>query len=225
MPDPWSQTKGESAIAYAAFRVYLDLGPSRSLKLAWQAHSKKNTVAAGHWRRWSTRFAWTARARAWDSHHESRDKTSLAIEVDAHRCRLEHLHVEREIVRDMLGKLREMMSFPMAKRRVAVDEQGRTVTVWEPIKWNGNTMVRVADLISKMGRLLNRMPTEIEDAPAADFRDLFFDSEGDMENSLPAGSTPAVPSDVMAKPAVGYTPGSNGNGNGHPVQPSAPVRP
>ena len=54
---PWERREGESSLAYAAFREYRDLGPSR-------AHRQLANPKRGE--RWSGRWDWVARASAWD---------------------------------------------------------------------------------------------------------------------------------------------------------------
>lgn len=58
--DPWDKIPGEGSTAYEAFRLFRDLGPSRSLA-AVPGHS------VGSVRRWSMRFRWRERAQAWDA--------------------------------------------------------------------------------------------------------------------------------------------------------------
>jgi hypothetical protein len=83
---------GESARAFAAFRVYIDLGPRRSIDAAaWQYSRQSKGATAGQQRGskkrapgritlWSSRFFWTDRARAWDAHL---DNLGRAIHVNA----------------------------------------------------------------------------------------------------------------------------------------------
>lgn len=76
---PWDRRKGdgESSKAHAAFVRYAELGPERrSIDLAWREHQKSTGKASpdprarahGTWRKWSQRFAWVARAEAYDAH-------------------------------------------------------------------------------------------------------------------------------------------------------------
>lgn len=61
---PWELLKGESAIAYSHFRVYRDLGESRSFpKLAAQLGKAKDTLYA-----MSFRHRWRERIVAWDKY-------------------------------------------------------------------------------------------------------------------------------------------------------------
>ncbi len=75
--EPWLQRNGETAEAYAAFSVYRDLGPRRSIDKAYRQHlgnkratevSELTMRASGRWTTWSVIFAWQARAFAYDRH-------------------------------------------------------------------------------------------------------------------------------------------------------------
>ncbi len=57
--DPWEQLPTESSRAYAVFREFRDLGPTRTLR---QVSAKLGTA-----RDWSLRHRWQERARAWDA--------------------------------------------------------------------------------------------------------------------------------------------------------------
>jgi hypothetical protein len=83
---------GESEYAYAAYRIYRELGPGRSLAEAWQSYRQRprrpnsargrprvRQVAmgrpSGQWTKWAKQFYWRDRAAAYDSL------------VDTKRCR------------------------------------------------------------------------------------------------------------------------------------------
>jgi hypothetical protein len=81
MASPWDQVAGESAKAYAAFCLYRDLGPRRSLDAASRSYHGSNQErqdppgrrqprASGTIRRWAQGWNWLARARAWDQESE-----------------------------------------------------------------------------------------------------------------------------------------------------------
>ena len=76
MATPWERMPAESSKAYAAFCLYRDKGPRRSLDEASRAyHGQAADVeaapdrrrrASGQIRRWAERWNWSARAMAWD---------------------------------------------------------------------------------------------------------------------------------------------------------------
>lgn len=57
--DPWERQPDETPRAYAAFRQYRDLGPTRTVE-------KLQDVARTSAERWSARHRWVDRANAWD---------------------------------------------------------------------------------------------------------------------------------------------------------------
>lgn len=73
MANPWDKRKGEPNRAYAAFCVYRDLGPDRSVDKA-HALLKGGRIAAGRaqgqWWEWSSDFEWVSRAIAFDEHKD-----------------------------------------------------------------------------------------------------------------------------------------------------------
>lgn len=66
MRDAWMQRDNESSKAYAAFCVYRDLGPDRSLDKVVQKLAKSVQL----FKRWSSQHNWVERARAWDEEQD-----------------------------------------------------------------------------------------------------------------------------------------------------------
>ena len=59
---PWERQPGESAVAYAGFRVYLELGSTRTLiAVARQLEKNRSLIY-----RWAKRHSWRDRACLWD---------------------------------------------------------------------------------------------------------------------------------------------------------------
>lgn len=73
MADPWLQQPGEGDTAFAAFVIYRDLGPGRTLDAAYRAHAGLSGAqegtkrAPGGWKRWYSQHNWRARAEAYDN--------------------------------------------------------------------------------------------------------------------------------------------------------------
>jgi hypothetical protein len=65
----WERQRGEPPEAYEAFRVYLEMGPSRTSRQAFrQAFSKPDALQPdGKWNGWAAKWKWSDRARAWDN--------------------------------------------------------------------------------------------------------------------------------------------------------------
>lgn len=59
---PWTRQKGESAIAYESFRLYLNMGPTRSMRKLSEATGKSQELYEMR----STKFGWVERVRAYE---------------------------------------------------------------------------------------------------------------------------------------------------------------
>ena len=60
---PWNRQKDESEQAYAAFLIYRDMGANRSTEKVRQECGKNKRLIE----RWSSRWKWVERCRAWDN--------------------------------------------------------------------------------------------------------------------------------------------------------------
>jgi hypothetical protein len=86
---PWERLALESPEAWAAFQVYRDLGPRRTLdevdRRIYQPAERPSSAPSrkrrrGHVSGWSRRFRWVARAAAWDA---ELDRRAQAAQMDA----------------------------------------------------------------------------------------------------------------------------------------------
>ena len=69
MSQPWERREGETPKAFAAFCVYRDMGPKRSLEKAWREQNGNKTGAMpGFWRDWSAKYNWGRRVDLYDEH-------------------------------------------------------------------------------------------------------------------------------------------------------------
>ena len=76
---PWERQPGESAVAYAGFRVYLELGPTRTLiAVARQLEKNRSLIY-----RWGERHSWRDRAYLWDRAQARETEAALAQEREA----------------------------------------------------------------------------------------------------------------------------------------------
>lgn len=60
----WDRLPNESSRAYQAYVIYRDLGPDRSLAQVSQKHTKSIPTL----KRWSSKYNWVERARAYDDY-------------------------------------------------------------------------------------------------------------------------------------------------------------
>ena len=67
-PHPWDRRAAETAKAFAAFRVYCELGAHRSVREALRQNSGKTAVSGKlrTWEGWCSKYAWVSRANARD---------------------------------------------------------------------------------------------------------------------------------------------------------------
>lgn len=71
---PWERIEGETDKAFAAFQVYLCLGPARSIDIAWRSitpTAEPRQRAPRWWLTWSSKYRWVSRTQAYDDHMAS----------------------------------------------------------------------------------------------------------------------------------------------------------
>jgi hypothetical protein len=114
----WERQPGESAKAYAAFGLFRDLGPRRSLDAASRRYHHPGPEAppppggrlpraSGTMRRWAQRWSWVERARAWDQETERLQQAEqlAAIQEMAERHAKEALLMQNKAI-ERLRQLR-----------------------------------------------------------------------------------------------------------------------
>lgn len=74
---PWERQKDESAQAFAAFLVYLNLGAERSHQAVSQQCGKSISLIG----RWSRSNDWVERCRAWDNYLQREAKKAAVAEL------------------------------------------------------------------------------------------------------------------------------------------------
>ena len=73
----WDRQKDESEQAYAAFLIYRDMGANRSTEKVRQECGKNKRLIE----RWSSRWKWVERCRAWDNQLQKEAKKAAADEL------------------------------------------------------------------------------------------------------------------------------------------------
>ena len=80
---PWERQKGETPQAFEAFSIYRDMGSSRSTaKVGRKLGKSKNLMD-----RWSSRWEWVERARAYDNDLERQERAEAAKDLKEARKR------------------------------------------------------------------------------------------------------------------------------------------
>lgn len=101
---PWERQKGESAQAFEAFFLYLEMGASRSLRAVSQELGKSKTLID----RWSRTYKWVERCRAWDNHLQYEAKKAAITEVRNMTKR--HVTMAQQIQNAAMRALQELGS-------------------------------------------------------------------------------------------------------------------
>lgn len=160
---------GESGVAYAAFKAYLELGDERSLtKVA--AVVKKSIPLMN---RWSARWKWKNRVQAWNN-KIARDRLDVQRRAQEAKA-AEWLEREQKLREDewqaaerILGKIDQMLKLPVIKSEKQMEERtsedGKLTiihrTIVNPAKFDFGTAFRGLELASKLRRLATGMNTD-----------------------------------------------------------------
>jgi hypothetical protein len=114
--NPYEQQPGESAKAYAAFQAYLGMGPQRSTREVGRKLSKSGALIF----RWSSRWRWGERVRAWDRDQAAKIKAAedaaLAQKAQEWLKRQDEIR-EREyrLAESLFAKVAQMLRKPLSK--------------------------------------------------------------------------------------------------------------
>jgi hypothetical protein len=75
---PWEQQPRETMRGFAAFTVYRNLGPRRTLRAAAKAFYGRTSLALERQLdKWSSAFSWVERACAWDRHLDAEARQAM----------------------------------------------------------------------------------------------------------------------------------------------------
>jgi len=145
MPLPFEQQPRESSRAFAAFSLYLSLGPQRSLVAVGQKLGKSRVVIE----RWSTKFEWTSRVQAHAAHMALVERE--ATEALARASAVEWEQRKQEVRREEWDMHAEAIrAGKEALKRFY--ERGKGATLGD--------IARILELASKLGRLAAGMATD-----------------------------------------------------------------
>lgn len=78
-PEPWAQQPRETNVAFDAFRAYRDMKPAKRSQARVAKELSKSKPLMG---RWSSRWKWVRRARAWDGEQDRRKRMAQLVEVE-----------------------------------------------------------------------------------------------------------------------------------------------
>ena len=145
MPLPFEQLPKESAKAFAAFALYLSLGPERSIR----AVGEKLGKSEGLLERWSRKFDWPARVQAQAAYLAivEREATEALARTSAAQWltrREDHRQDEWQIRSELIAAGRKVL------KRFTEGDKGATL----------GDVARALDLASKLGRLASGLATD-----------------------------------------------------------------
>ncbi len=189
----FEQQPSETGKAYRAFAIYRDLGHGRTLDKAaavyygWHQESTKR--APGTFKRWSARFDWPARARAFDDWVEMIRRQGIEDHLRESGPELMRRQeaLQEQVLRTkekLLPQLKEMVEWPLYEdvvEHVETYPDGHTKTEVirrTPARWS-------FDSLSRAIRVLDETPKVF------DVRHLDFDKFSDEElDRILAGEDP-----------------------------------
>lgn len=216
-PKPYEQQLDEGGVPFAAFKIYRDLGPTRSIDESYRtsrAHTgvvvpTKRMRAPGYWHNWSRRWNWDARAKAWDSRAdrielEAREKVIAKHAATDQERQRRHMEREETLNTKLYEKLLAMAEFGLS-RKVSRSADGKEITIFEPARWKLSDFIKGIRVHNTAGRVLTQLPTVVMEAASDAVDELFVTSSGQQADRLPDGAMPPMPDDVAARPEVGTT--------------------
>jgi hypothetical protein len=148
MPMTFEQQPKESAKAFAAFSLYLSLGPERGLREVARKLDKSLTVVG----KWSSKFDWPARVAAYAAHLAVIEREAIEAVARAKGPQWE----ARE------QQLRET-EWAMHERAIAAAKRGLDAYMErEKVYANLADIARMLEIASKLGRLATGLGTDGE---------------------------------------------------------------
>jgi hypothetical protein len=145
---------GESTKAFEAFKCYRALGTKRSLQKAAELYYGRSTNVA-QFGRWSRKFDWVERARAFDDWQEMIAQQAIAeyeqrraVEFAERQMALREGLLEG--AEQALAQMMKMLRWPLAEQRVLREgENGEDVTyVFVPAKWSKATARAMYEMVA-----------------------------------------------------------------------------
>lgn len=185
MTHEFEQQQNESDKAFAAFSLYLSLGPERSTQVVAKQLSKSEQLI----RRWSAKFRWTDRVQAHSAHLAKVERE--AQEALARGKSAEWLKRQTEL-REREWSLHEKCIAAAEKALSAFMER-------EKVYANLADIARILEVASKMGRLACGLSTDKTEVTGEDGGPIQVDFELALKK-IYGGPLPAEVVDVPAQP-------------------------
>ena len=143
---PFEQQEKESHKAFAAFALYLSMGPERSIDGVARKLNKSHTIIG----RWSGRWRWVERVAAHASHLATVERE--ASEAMARGKSAEWL-TRQQMIREREWEMHEKCIEAARRGLKAFMER-------EKVYANLSDIARILEVASRLGRLASGMPTD-----------------------------------------------------------------
>lgn len=172
----------EGAQAYAAFRIYAELGAARSIARVRQQCKKSMSLL----QRWSARWKWKARSELHDNqqvHAAQKAEEQAELELARVKAKRREMVQERawDVAQKLMTKAEEMLNFPVGRQERTESADGKTVTmVAHPGDWKFGDTARMLTAADALARLSCGMATGKQELSGPD----------DKPFTLPGASIP-----------------------------------
>ena len=146
MPLMFEQQPKESAKAFAAFTLYLNLGPERSLETV----RGKTGKSSRHIQRWSSRWKWAERVKAQSNHLVTVEREATEVLV-------------RGKATDWLARQVEQREEEWKVRNELLEAGREALRRWKDTPARCGSLegiARILELASKLGRLASGLATD-----------------------------------------------------------------
>lgn len=168
--NPWDLQRGETAKAFAAFRLYLELGPDRTIQAAF---AKSRGLAPGEkhidgtFLDWSSKFSWVKRVLAYDAHmaaeYDRQVVAARTAEAAKWAKRQEDIREDEytmaQRLKDVAGR---MLDQPLIEAIADPNAKPEDVAKMVPANWKMSDAAKFLETFSKLGRLAAQMATDTQ---------------------------------------------------------------
>jgi hypothetical protein len=180
----WERMPGERARAYEAAGEYFKMGPKRSHAAVARALNKE----VSQMQRWSKRWLWGSRAKAYDDHLARLEQNAIEKQASEYAAKWqrrteEHLEKKCLIGEKLETKADQMLAFPLA----AITTDGGKTTV-QPGRWTVKdvpAIIAVAGMsIGQKGMIVAAKAVAATGADLFSDRQLVLDAKADFRRQM-----------------------------------------
>ena len=154
----------ESPQAFEAFKLYMEMGPGRTVRETCRRLAKSWPVISG----WSARHHWLERAREFDNGLEkiirAAEEEKLIQSAGKWATRMQETReCAYQIAIRLVEKAEAMLKFPLAEK---VSKDGKTVI--RPGRWTFADAARMLEVANRLKQLATGLPTERQELTGPD---------------------------------------------------------